>query len=87
MANIYLYQNHLICKLTKKELQILDLDNCYREYCEGDIDLYSDLIESKKYEKLMKKINRIRIELELVQELIKDLESMCEYKELVEEQM
>ena len=45
------------------------------------------LFNPKIWYKLMKKINRIRIELELVQELIKDLESMYEYKELMEGQM
>jgi hypothetical protein len=87
MAKIYLHQNYLSNKLTKLDVKLLNLDYSYREYCDGDMLLYSELIESKKYSKLMKKINLLTIELELVQEIIKDWESMCEYKGLMGEQM
>ncbi len=87
MTNIYLYQNYLIKKLTSSELKLLDLDDSYQKYCNGNINLYSKLIESKKYTKLNKKINLYQIELELVQSIIVDMESMCEHMELMGEQM
>jgi hypothetical protein len=68
MTNIYLYQNYLIRKLTKLDLKILDLDSLYNY----DVAL----LETKKYKKLMNKINLLNIELNLVQHIIKEMESM-----------
>ena len=57
-------------------------------YCDSiKMNIYSKLIENKKYAKLIKKINLLNIELEFTQKIIKDLESMYEHKELGEEQM
>ena len=93
MSNIYLYKNYLIKKLTRVELKLSDLDESYRFICDtiddnsNKMNEYSKLITNTKYSKLMKKINLYQIELYLVSEVITDLESMYEYKELMEEQM
>jgi hypothetical protein len=88
MSNIYLLQNYLINKLTKTELKLSNLDESYRTYCDSyhdsiKINIYSKMIENKKYAKLIKKINLLNIELELTQKIIKDLESMYEHRELM----
>lgn len=92
MANIYEYKNWLIKKLTNAEIKLSNLDESYRIICDTYHDtikmiVYSKLIENKKYSKLMKKINLYQIDLDLVLEIIKDLESMYEYKESLEQQM
>ena len=79
MTNIYLYQNYLIRKLTKLDLKILDLDRLYNY----DVAL----LETKKYKKLMNKINLLNIELDLVQQIIKEMESMYVHMVSLEEQM
>jgi hypothetical protein len=79
MTNIYLYQNYLIRKLTKLDLKILDLDSLYNY----DVAL----LETKKYKKLMNKINLLNIELNLVQHIIKEMESMYAHMVSEEEQM
>jgi hypothetical protein len=76
MTNIYLYQNYLIRKLTKLDLKILDLDSLYNY----DVAL----LETKK---LMNKINLLNIELNLVQHIIKEMESMYAHMVSEEEQM
>jgi hypothetical protein len=90
--DIYLYQNYLIEKVTKLELKLLNLDESYRLYCNEyhdsiKMEIYSNLIESKKYVRLNKKINLYQMELELIRDIIKVVEPKCEYMELMEEQM
>ena len=79
MTNIYLYQNYLIRKLTKLDLKILDLDKLY--------NYNVALLDSKKYKKLMNKINLLNIELEITQKIIREMESMYERMVSEEEQM
>ena len=79
MANKYEYKNYLIRKLTSTELKLSQLDESYRVYCDMYNDsikmkIYSEMIENKKYARLMKKINFYQIEL-------MDLESKYGYKE------
>lgn len=79
MINKYEYKNYLIRKLTSTELKLLKLDEEYRNQCDLydasiKMKIYSEMIENKKYARLMKKINLYQVEL-------MDLESKYEYKE------
>ena len=68
MTNKFEYKNYLIQKLTSTEVKLSQLDESYRIHCDFyeypyKIKLYSEMIENKKYARLMKKINFYQNEL------------------------
>jgi hypothetical protein len=78
MINKYEYKNYLINKLTSTENKLSLLDELYRNQCDQynssiKMQIYSKMIENKKYVRLMKKINFYYNEL-------MDLESTFGYK-------